>query len=93
MNSIEKLANMFRERDNPNRTPITQGVVESATPLKIRWGERVVLEESNLVIAQMLKGGFKVGNQTISNPLKKGDRVIMIPTDDYTNFYVIDKVG
>ena len=97
MNSIERLGQIFKERDNKISVNITTGEVISISPLRIKWGENVLLGISQIVLANILKDGFEVqhGETTviIKNPLKAGDRVIMVPDDNFKNWYVIDKVG
>lgn len=105
MNSIEKMAQLFKERDNPYIINVTVGEVLSPAPLKVKWGENIIIEEKDLVVAKLLKGGFTVqytdntGSGTVTrnlqivNPLQAGDKVIILPDVDYKIFYVIDKVG
>lgn len=105
MNSIERFAQLFKERDNPYIINVTVGEVLSLSPLKIQWGENIIIEEKDLVVAKLLKGGFTVQytddtgsgtvtrNQQVVNPLQVGDEVIMLPDVEFKMFYVIDKVG
>jgi hypothetical protein len=103
--SIEKLAQLFKERNNPYIINATTGKVISASPLKIQWGQNIIIEEENLLVANILKTGFTVTytdttieastdrSLTIKNPLEVGDEVILLPDTDFKKFYVIDKVG
>lgn len=105
MNSIEKLAQLFKDRDNPYIINATVGEIISATPLKVKWGESIIIDEKDLVIGNILKTGFSVeytdDNGTgvitksiaIVNPLSIGDKVIILPDVDFKTWYVIDKVG
>ncbi len=105
MNSIEKLGQLFKDRDNPYIVNVTVGEVLSAAPLKIKWGDSIIIEEKNLIVANLLKNGFVVQytddtgsgivsrNLTIKNPLGVGDKVIILPDLDFRTWYVIDKVG
>ncbi len=103
--SIEKLGKLFKERDNPYIINATTGKVISASPLKIQWGKNIIIQEENLIVANILKTGFVVKYTdttiesstdrylTIKNPLEVGDEVILFPDTDFKKFYVIDKVG
>ena len=105
MNSIEKLAQLFKDRDNPYIINATAGEVISTGPLKIKWGESIILGEKDLVVGSILKTGFSVPytddnnagtitkSITIINPLSIGDKVILLPDTDFKTWYVIDKVG
>ena len=105
MTNVEKLAQLFNSRNNPETIGITTGKVESTSPLKISWGDSVVLDNDKLIVANLLLNGFSVDylddngttiitrTVTIKNPLQQGDTVIMVPDSEYKLFYVIDKVG
>lgn len=105
MTNLEKMAELFNSRNNPATIGITTGKVISTSPLKISWGDSVVLENDKLVVANLLKNGFNVDylddngttittkTVTIKNSLQQGDTVIMVPDSEYKLFYVIDKVG
>ncbi len=84
-NSIEKLANLFNERNNSTHVNVTTGIVLSTTPLRIKWGDNVLLEEKSLVVASIIKTGLVVVNIS--------DKVIMMPDNDFKKWYIIDKVG
>lgn len=103
MTNLEKFAELFNQRNNDNHINITTGIVLSTEPLKVRWGENVIIESKDLIIANLLKNGFTVEYQdnngltielktmTIVNPLQNGDEVIMIPDKQYKTWYVLDK--
>lgn len=103
--SIDKLAQMFKDRDNKFFVNVTTGEVISASPLKVKWGENIILEGNSLVVSNLLKTGFRLEytddaytsvitrQLQVINPLKVGDKVIMLPDTDFKIFYVIDKVG
>lgn len=83
MSSIEKLGQLFRDRDNPPIINITVGKVISVNPLNIQWGQNVLLTEKNLIVGSIFKSGVT----------KVGDKVIILPDLDFKTWYVIDKVG
>jgi len=105
MNSIEKMAQLFKERNNPSVITITTGTVISASPLRVQWGDLVILEAESLVVASLVKTGFTVEytdenetgtttkEVTIVDPLEAGDEVILVPDVDLKRWYIIDKVG
>ncbi len=105
MTSVEKLGMMFKERTNKFNVNITSGEVVSVSPLKIKWGEDIIIESKKIILANLISSGFVVeytdstgtGSTTktitIKNPLKVNDKVIMVPDDDFNMWYVIDKVG
>ena len=104
MTNLEKMAQLFNSRNNPEAIGITTGKVVSTNPLKISWGDSVVLDNDKLIVANLLKNGFSVDylddngtstttrTLTIRNSLQQGDTVIMIPDSNYKLWYVIDKV-
>lgn len=100
MNNLEKLARMFGDRDNPPNINITIGRVISISPLRIGYGESVILESRHLHVASALIDGY-TGNYedsgvqrtlTVKVELKKGDKVMLIPDNTMKKWFVIDKV-
>ncbi|MFB9327003.1 DUF2577 family protein [Paenibacillus aurantiacus] len=80
-----ELAKMFRERDNPKLITVGLATVISPLPaLQLQFGEAIILEREDLVIAAHLAA---------SAALAVGDQVIVIPTTDMQKFVAIDKVG
>lgn len=63
MDSIErlakKIADMQKENRNPPSTAPRVGTVVSITPLKIQYGESVILERRHLIIGESLMPGYK----------------------------------
>lgn len=104
MNSIDKLAKLFSDRDNPSHINITIGEVISAAPIRIKYGENVILESKHIYIAHSLLNGYTVDFEddngttivtkeiTIKNELASGDKVIMVPDNSFKHWFVIDKV-
>lgn len=101
MNNLEKLAKMFKDRTNPFHVPIAQGKVISASPLKVQFGESIILDSTHLIIDRLLAEGFPVQYDdngttktlTIQDPLQVGDAVILIPDSEFQTWYLIGKVG
>lgn len=54
MKNIDKLAKLFTDRNNPQHINITTGEVISAFPLRIKWGDNIILERSQLIISSSI---------------------------------------
>jgi hypothetical protein len=105
MNNLEKLAQLFAERTNPFHIPVAQGKVISTSPLKVQFGDSIVLSKDHLVVNRLLAEGFTVNYEddngtttvtksiTIQDPLQVGDSVILIPDIDHKTWYLAAKVG
>lgn len=103
MSNLDKLANLFVERNNPFQISITIGEVIAISPIRIKYGENVILESRHLYIADSLISGYTgeytddngtstvTKNVTVKNELKSGDKVIMIPDNNFKKWYVIDR--
>ncbi|WP_041749438.1 DUF2577 domain-containing protein [Brevibacillus brevis] len=63
MSSIDRLAEMFVKMHNENRNPPSTaprvGTVVSVTPLKIQYGDSIILERRHLIIGESLMPGYK----------------------------------
>ncbi|MDD2217947.1 MAG: DUF2577 domain-containing protein [Eubacteriales bacterium] len=102
MDSIVEMANLLKERNNPSMQGIGIGKVIAASPLKIAFNS-FVLEKDRLVIAKHLLAIYGTSDasitthgshaHTVSDKLKSGEKVIVIPSTDNMTYYVIDKVG
>ncbi|UED78108.1 DUF2577 domain-containing protein [Brevibacillus sp. DP1.3A] len=55
----EMIVNMYKENRNPPSTAPRVGTVVSVNPLKIQYGESVILERRHLVIGESLMPGYK----------------------------------
>ncbi|SNR86133.1 Protein of unknown function [Anaerovirgula multivorans] len=125
MTNLEKMAKLFTDRNNPTHINITIGKVIGVNPFRIQWGEKIIVEEENLIIARgvlsharefssssagtitthtddppqeeeysqytILKNLNHSGNFTFTDTLNVGDEVIMVPDDNFKNWYIIDK--
>lgn len=111
MSSIDKLAqkiaSMHKENiNNPSTSPKIAEVVE-ASPLKIKWGDGIILTAQKLHVPKIFDAGisYKTINryqdvdgvfhdieidQVFKIKLSVGDKVIIIPDDDYKMFYLMD---
>lgn len=83
MKNIDKLTKMFTERDNPQNIGMTIGEVISVSPIRIGYGESIILESRHMMVSY----SFLQNEQ-----LQSGDKVMMIPDNNNKIWYVIDKV-
>ena len=70
MSNLDKLVKMLKDRENQAYIGITQGLVIGINPLRIQYGDRIILEQRHLVIADSLVSGYTgeyTDNDTISN--------------------------
>lgn len=105
MGNLDKLAKLFADRTNPYTINITVGEVLSASPLRIQYGDSIILEERHLIVADSLVNGFtgeyeddngsavETKTITVKNPLEQGDQVILIPDTEFKTWFLLDKVG
>jgi hypothetical protein len=104
MSNLDKLAKLFSARDNPFLINITKGDVISVNPVRIKYGDNIILEAKHLYIADSLISGYsgeytddngtttETKNVTVKNSLQVGDKVMMIPDTSFKYWYIIDKV-
>lgn len=76
------------------------GTVESASPLKIRLNQKMILTSAFLVLSEacrdtetkmMIDGVTK--NVKVLKRLKVGEKVLMIRFDSGQKYYVVERVG
>ncbi|MBM7577663.1 hypothetical protein [Jeotgalibacillus terrae] len=80
MDPITELAKMFKERDNKSYLGAQTGIITRLYPLEVRLNENILLNSSHLK-----------QSRTFSNGLKEiGYKVILIPSGDMQQFYIID---
>ncbi len=104
MSNLDKLAKMFTERENPNHPGIVVGEVLSASPLRIKYGNDVILEQRHLSVSYSLLNGIsgeyeddngitiETKTVTVKHQLQPGDKVMMFPDKELKRWYVFDKV-
>lgn len=102
---LKELAEMFGERNNPATIGVTVGEVKSLNPIKISYGDRIILDSHQLVFADSLLNGYTAEYTddngtttvtktiTIKKELTVGDKVIMIASNSNQKYFVLDKVG
>jgi hypothetical protein len=103
MNGIEKFAKLFIERNNPYHINIDIADVVSTSPLRIKYGDSIILQSDKLILNNILKDGFTVEYTdtsdsgtatkqiTIKDSLQIGDKVMIVPDNDFKLWYVISK--
>jgi hypothetical protein len=107
MDGIERLARKFAELHKQNRNPPSTaprtGKVVGVNPLKIQWGEHIVLTEDQIIVPTIFKQGVEIPNRYMNTEgamveeklvfkpeLKKGDKVIIIPDESLQLWYLFD---
>ena len=86
--SIVRIANLFKQRDNPNNFNITTGVLISKSPIQFRVNDKFIVsnQEGNMIITK------NTYNYIISHVNPLGLRFIIIPTPDGSTWYVLEEV-
>lgn len=108
MDAFTEMAKLFKERENPRSFSVEVGKVISPLPnIQISLGGegKIILTKENLLFASQVlneykrefnvqyeSGGTAKGNITFIDTLKGGDEVILIPTANKQNYYLMDKV-
>ncbi|MFC5985028.1 DUF2577 family protein [Marinicrinis lubricantis] len=104
MSNLDKLVKLFTERDNPNHMGMTVGTIIMVHPLRIGYGDHIILEPRHLLVSESLlygvsgiyedDNGTSVAKKTVTvlKPLQPGDKVMLIPDSRMKKWYVIDKV-
>lgn len=98
--AIVELAKLFHERNNKTKESFVIGKVVSPYPnLKINDGDEILLTKHNLIVAGHLlphNRSFTTPNDSgviyFTDGLKKGEKVIMIPSSDGQKYIVLDRV-
>lgn len=96
---LVELAKMFHTRNNQSKESFIIGEVVSSYPdLKINDGDEILLSGKNLIIAGHLlphSRTFNASNMSgtinFTDGLKRGERVIMIPSSDKQKYIVLDR--
>ncbi|MFD3271526.1 DUF2577 family protein [Paenibacillus dendritiformis] len=106
MDSVDRLAmkfaDMYKKNLNPPSSAPREATVVETSPLKIKWGDSVVLTDDKLVVPKLYGAGYKIpyrwqdteGNMVEAEAvfkveLKAGDKVIIAPDQDLKLFYLI----
>ncbi|MFB9324211.1 MULTISPECIES: DUF2577 family protein [Bacillati] len=81
------------------------GEVISVAPLKVKWGEQIVITVDKLVLPKLFTSGYKIPNR-YQDPegrmideylewkvdLRIGDRLILVPDEYLKTWYVFDVI-
>ncbi|MFV0517820.1 MAG: DUF2577 family protein [Aminipila sp.] len=103
MDGITELAKLFKDRNNPSIQGVCIGKVVASFPdIKITLNG-LMLDKTRIVVASHLTKTYVTSSQsvgdhgahthTISDSIKSGDRVIVVPSIDNSMYFVLDKVG
>ena len=74
------------ERKADGTADILLGTVASTTPLNIRLSSKVTLDSDFLYITETISDKLK------NDKVKKGDKVVLVKSDDGQKYLLIDKV-
>lgn len=98
-----KLADMHKDNSNPPSTAPRIGTVVEVNPLKVQWGDHVILTEDKLLIPKLYSEGHMIPNRyqdTNGNMVEdtilwkiefaKGDKVVVIPDEYLKMWYLIE---
>lgn len=76
------------------------GTVESASPLKIRLNQKLIVPDSFLILSEAVRDHetkIVIDGQTktikVLKKLKTGEKVLMIRFDNGQKYYVVERVG
>ncbi|MED4599865.1 DUF2577 family protein [Paenibacillus validus] len=109
MDSIDKLAKKIADLHNVNRNPPSTapriGTVADINPLKIQWGDHIILAEGKLFIPKIYREGYMIPNRYQATDgsmveetilwkidLAVGDKVIIIPDENLKMWYIVDAI-
>lgn len=107
MDSTDKLARMIvdlhRSNQNPNSTAPRICTIVGISPLKLQWGQNIVITEDKIYLPRIYSSGIPVPNRyqvygggmveetlMLKIELQLGDRVIVAPDETLQNWYLID---
>lgn len=102
----KKIADLYKQNRNPPSTAPRVGTVLEASPLKIQWGDNVLLTEDKLFVPRTFRDGYiipyrwqdtngnMVDDETIFKvSLDPGDKVIIIPDEYLKMWYIVEKLN
>lgn len=110
MDSIDRLAKKLADLHKDNRNPPSlaprKGHVVQSSPLKIQWGDKVLLTEEKLILPKLYREGMMIPNRYKNNvgdmveetllwkpELAIGQEVLLMPDDQLRSWYVIDIIS
>lgn len=109
MDSIErlarKIADMYKENRNPSSNAPRICTVVNVDPLRIQWGQNIVIDGEKIFLPRIYHTGIPIPNRyqtysggmveeqlTLKIDLQLGDRVMVAPDETLQNWYLIDLV-
>lgn len=103
MSGIDEMAKLFKDRNNPSVQGICVGVVISPSPTLRITANGFILDKTNLVVAKHLNSTYATSEtdiathgshgHNVSDILKAGDKVIVIPSTNNATYFIVGKVG
>lgn len=95
--NLAKLAKLFADRTNPFYINVTTGTVISASPLKIQFGDSIVLDDTHLVVAAYLLSGYQrqieIDSAVISTLAAATGTATMTPSGGTATDYTISNLS
>ncbi|WP_427340655.1 DUF2577 family protein [Caloranaerobacter sp. DY30410] len=92
MDGISELAKMFKERENkPYMGPRVGQVISPLPEIKVKLGDKILLDKQRLIIASHIYEHFGWTDETGTYYLAEGDKVILIPSTDEQIYFLVDK--
>ncbi|WP_274363708.1 DUF2577 family protein [Paenibacillus thermotolerans] len=102
----KRIAELIKANRNPPSTALRIGVVVSSNPIKIKWGESVILTEDKLILPKLYTDGVMIPNryrdtngQMVDEELlwklnlENGQKVVIAPDEHLKNWFLIDVIG
>jgi hypothetical protein len=99
----KKLVEMHTQNMNPLSTAPQIGTVVKVDPLEISWGDGILIKADKLFLPKLYLTGHLIPNRykdtngsmvdetlTWKVELSIGDRVVVIPDQNYKMFYLVD---
>jgi len=107
--SLERLARKFAEMHKQNQnmpaTSLRIATVVASDPLKLQWGDNIVITGDSLIVPKLYTSGVKIPNRYMSAGggmvdeeltwkvnLQSGDKVIVAPDEYLKLWYVVDHI-
>jgi len=100
------IAKLHRENRNLPSTSLRVGEVVGINPLRVQWGDSIIISEEKLVIPKLFTTGYPIPNRwqdTSGNmiddtlvwkiTLSPGDYVVIAPDEYLKVWYIIDLLG
>ncbi|WP_144932228.1 DUF2577 family protein [Paenibacillus sp. 32O-W] len=99
------IADIYKKNRNPPSTAPRIGIVVESEPLKIKWGDNVIITQDKLIVPQLYTAGYEIPNRW-QDPhgnivddtliwrveLKPSDQVMIAPDEALKTWYLLCKI-